>query len=475
MNDIVNLVDPQRDARALRALQWLGPVPPEWVEPRAGVDHDVAIIGGGQNGVALAFALRRLGVHRVTVIDAATPEGVGVWRAPARMNVLRTPKTLVGPELGVAELSFRHWYEARHGQAAYDAIGFIARLDWADYLDWFRAITEVPVRYGTALTGIEPEGELLRLRLSVDGKETVETVRKVVLNTGVVGFGGAYIPAVLRDNLPRTRYSHTSEHQDYARFAGQRVAVLGSAASAFDAAATALEQGAAAVHLYSRRPAIANLATPRLRGYAGAVQNFAALPDAVRWQMNLLARRSGTTPPRDALLRLAAQPAFAIKLGARWEAVREEGGEIRLRNHGADLAYDHIIAGTGYLADASAQPELARIAPQAATWGDRYTPPAGAGDDELARAPYLGLDYALQEKQPGSAPYLRNIHVYSAAASVSFGRPVGDVPCMGECLPNLARALAGDLYFDDAEVHWTRAEGEPAEEFPAELYAALVR
>ncbi len=475
MNSTSRRVDPLRDAQALRALQWLGPVPPEWVEAQDGVDHDVAIIGAGQNGVALAFALRRLGVHRVTVIDAATPERAGVWRAPARMNVLRTPKTLVGPELGVAELSFRHWYEARHGQEAYDAIGFIARPDWADYLDWFREITDVPVRYATALVGIEPQGDCLRLRLRVDGKETVETVRKVVLNTGVVGFGGAHIPAVLRDSLPATRYSHTREVQDYARFKGQRVAVLGAAASAFDAAATALEQGATHVHLYSRRPAIANLATPRLRGYAGAVQNFSTLPDAVRWKMNVIARRSGTTPPRDALLRLAYQSGFGIFLDARWENLREEGGEIRLLNRGQDARYDHIIAGTGYLADAAAQPELAAIAAHVANWGDRYPAPAGLNDAELARAPYLGAAYELQEKHPGQAPFLRNIHVYSAAASVSFGRPVGDVPCMGECIPNLARALVRDLYVGDAEAHWARAEGRPAEEFSPDLYAAFVQ
>lgn len=472
MTDTLHRVDPVRDAAALRALQWLGPTPPEWVEPQAGADHDVAIIGAGQNGIALAFALRRLGIHRVTVIDAAAEPQVGVWRAPARMKVLRTPKTLVGPELGVAELSFRHWYEARHGQQAYDEIGFIARSDWADYLDWFRDITQVPVRFETALEHIEPDGERLRLHLrTLDGRR-VESARKVVLNTGVVGFGGANIPALLRENLPRARYSHTSDVQDYARFKGQRIAILGSAASAFDAAATALEAGAAQVHLYSRRPAIANLATPRLRGYAGAVQNFAALPDAVRWKFNLIAKRSGTTPPRDALLRLQGQRAFGIILDAQWQRLREEGGEVRLENHGNALAYDHVIAGTGYLADASAQAEFAAIAPFVAAWGDRYQAPAGQGDDELARSPYLSASYQLQEKQPGTAPYLRNIHVYSAAASVSFGRPVGDVPCMAECLPNLARALASDLYFADASAHWARAEGQAAEEFDAGLYAA---
>ncbi|CAB3929381.1 NAD(P)-binding domain-containing protein [Achromobacter insolitus] len=475
MTTTLPLVDPILDARALRALQALGPEPAEWVEPVAGVDHDVAIIGGGQNGVALAFALRRLGVRRVTVIDAAPAASVGVWRSPARMNVLRTPKTLVGPELGVSELSFRHWFEARHGLDAYDAIGYIRRLDWAAYLDWFREIAQVPVRDETTLLGVEPQGEHLRLHLRKSGVDTVETVRKLVLNTGVVGFGGPNIPQAIREHLPKARYHHTSEAIDFAALTGRKVAILGSAASAFDAAAEALEHGAAEVRLFSRRPAIANKATPRLRGYPGAVQSFALLPDAVRWKMNLLAKRSGTTPPREALLRLAQQPAFHVHLNAQWQGIREEGGKIRFLDGGHAHAVDHLILGTGYLSDATAQPELRSIAFAIATWGDRYQAPDDLADAELARSPYLGLDYQLREKQPGQAPYLKHIHVYSAAASVSFGRPVGDVPCMGECLPKLARALASDLYFQNAEAHWQRAEQAAPEEFPADLYAHAVR
>ena len=474
MTTTLPLVDPILDARALRALQALGPEPAEWVEPTAGVDYDVAIIGGGQNGVALTFALRRLGVRRVTVIDAAPAGRAGVWRSPARMNVLRTPKTLVGPELGVSELSFRHWFEARHGQEAYDAIGYIRRLDWADYLDWFREISRVPVREETMLTRVEAQGEHLRLHLRSRGVETVETVRKLVLSTGVVGFGGPNIPELLRENLEKARYSHTSEAIDFTAFKGKQIAILGSAASAFDAAAEALECGAAEVRLFSRRPEIANKAPARLRGYQGAVQSFAMLPDEVRWKMNLAAKRSGTTPPREALLRLSQQPHFHVHLNAQWRKIWIEGGKILFSDGDDTRTADHIIVGTGYVSDAAAQSELSGIAQDIATWGDRYPAPGG-GDAEMARAPYLGLDYQLQEKLPGQAPYLKNIHVYSAAASVSFGRPVGDVPCMGECLPKLARALANDLYFQDAAAHWQRAEQAAPEEFPATLYAHAVR
>ena len=46
--------DLDRDAR--RTLDLLGPAPDNWVPARAGIDHDVFIVGGGQTGCALAVA-----------------------------------------------------------------------------------------------------------------------------------------------------------------------------------------------------------------------------------------------------------------------------------------------------------------------------------------------------------------------------------------------------------------------------------
>src|ERR1700741_2491726 len=127
--------DPDADARS--AMRLLGPDPANWVPDRAGIDHNVAIIGGGQTGWPPPFARRRAGVGKVTVLDAAADERhAGIWLNAARMNLLPTPKTLPGPELGVPALSFQAWYEARHGQDAYAVIDRIKRTDWAEYLSW---------------------------------------------------------------------------------------------------------------------------------------------------------------------------------------------------------------------------------------------------------------------------------------------------------------------------------------------------
>src|SRR5688572_13030767 len=163
------------DAMAREALRLIGPDPQNWVPERPGpngeaIDHNVVIIGGGQSGCAFAFALRRAGIGRVSVIDMADDEAAaGVWLNAARMNVLRTPKSLPGPELGIPALGFQAWYEARHGHAAYAAFERIPRAAWAEYLAWYRRFLNIAVRYRTRLVRIEPASGHFRLHLEIDG------------------------------------------------------------------------------------------------------------------------------------------------------------------------------------------------------------------------------------------------------------------------------------------------------------------
>ena len=99
---------------------------------------------------------------------AADEARAGIWLNAARMNVLRTPKTLPGPELGIPAFGFQAWYEARHGAAAYAAIERIPRQAWAEYLAWYRRFLGIPVRYGTRLVRIEPAGGHFRLHLDTE-------------------------------------------------------------------------------------------------------------------------------------------------------------------------------------------------------------------------------------------------------------------------------------------------------------------
>ena len=219
------------------------------------------------------------------------------------MRQLRTPKTLVGPELANAALGVRAWYETLHGPAAFDRLDRISRTDWADYLAWFQLVNGAKVRYQTRLLGIEPAGDLLRLHLDAEGESRSETTRKLVFANGYAGSGGPKVPDIIR-NLPTQLWTHTASAIQFDTLAGKVIGVLGAGASAFDAAATALEHGAAAVHLYSRRgfvdyqgsDPVPTQATPAPtvpldRGYPGFNELFYELPDEIRWRSHLQRRR----------------------------------------------------------------------------------------------------------------------------------------------------------------------------------------
>jgi FAD-dependent urate hydroxylase len=462
------VTDPDAGTRA--ALRLIGPDPANWVPDREGIDHNVVIVGGGQTGCAFAFALRRAGIGKVSVIDAAADGGsTGIWQTTARMSVLRTPKTLPGPELGIAALGFQAWYEARHGEAAYAAFDRAPRQAWVDYLAWYREFLRIEVRYGTRLLRIEPVERCFRLHL--DGG--VETARKIIIATGFAGSGGIAMPDVLR-GLPRTLCAHAADDIDFVALAGKDVAVIGGAASAFDAAAVALEAGAKSVHLFARRPALAATPINRSRGYPGAYDNYYALPDAVRWHQAIRYRRAGSTAPQDAIERVLRHDNFHLHLAAPWLAAKEDAGRIAAEASDGVYRFDFAIAGTGYAADPNLRPELADFAQDILLWRDRYVPSRDEEDPFLGAHPYLGPGNEFMEKTPGAAPYLKDIHCFNPAGFVSFGVPIGDVPSMKRGHPAVTAAISRDLFLADLEHHQRRMTGDVPPDFGPELYARAV-
>ncbi len=467
------------DSGAREALRLLGPDPANWVPDREGVDHNVMIVGGGQTGCAFAFALRRTGIGRVSVIDAAPDaERAGIWENCARMHVLRTPKALAGPEYGIMALGFQAWYEARHGAEAYRAFERIPRQAWVDYLAWYRDFLGIAVRYGTRLDRIEPADDCFRLHLNTG----VETARKIIIATGFAGSGGLAVPDFLRD-LPRRLWAHAADDIDFAAFAGKDIAVIGGAASAFDAAAVALESGAKSVHLFARRATLAATPINRSRGYPGAYDNYYALPDAVRWHQAIRYRRAGSTAPQDAVDRVLKHDNFHLHLAAPWVAAREEAGSIVaeaaeaagcLTGGGLTYRFDFAIAGTGYAADPNLRPEFADFADRILLWRDRYTPPADEEDPFLGAHPYLGPGNEFMEQTPGAAPYLNDIHCFNPAGFVSFGVPIGDVPSMKRGHPTVTAAISRDLFLADFDHHQHRMTGDVPPDFGPELYAKAV-
>ena len=124
-----------------------------WVEPRT-VDGqavlDVLIVGAGMCGLSASAALRFLGIDRQRIVDRAPQGQEGPWVTYARMETLRSPKSLTGPALDIPALTFRAWHRARFGEAAWAAVDKIPRTMWMDYLRWYRHALDIPVENGVA-------------------------------------------------------------------------------------------------------------------------------------------------------------------------------------------------------------------------------------------------------------------------------------------------------------------------------------
>lgn len=460
------------EARISRALDYLGDRPAGWLPARAGVDKDIVIVGAGQAGLAIGFALKREGITNIALLDAA-PRGLeGPWRTFARMETLRSPKDIPGPELGIADLTFRAWHEAAYGEAAYQAIGKIPTGQWMDYLLWYRAQVDLPIENEVRVTRVEPCDAGIRLQLDRNGAADTIITRKLVLATGMDGFGQAYVLEMVRDGLPPDRYAHCAEPVDFAALKGKRVAVLGAASSAFDYAGTALEAGAGRVDLFCRSDALYRYNRFKQINYPGVLHHYVDLDDADKWRIMAELMKRSVSIIRETLQRCTRHENFAIHLNAAWNAVEFADGEIRIKTASGRHAADFAIIGAGFEMSPAARPELAGFADRIALWRDRYEPPAGMASEAAGAFPYLGGAFQFMEKEPGTATFLADIHLYSWAGSVSNGRGSSETTSIRHGVPRLVRALCRDLVRADAGMHVKRILSLPVAEFNREEYEA---
>ncbi|MCD4533546.1 NAD(P)/FAD-dependent oxidoreductase [Nocardioides sp. cx-169] len=440
------------EERVRRDLELTAYPRPEWVRPRTrDGEHvlDVLVVGAGQAGLTVAFALKRRAVTNVLLLDAAPAGSEGPWTTYAAMHTLRTPKTLTGPDQGLPSLTPEAWYRAAHGDAAWEDLRFIPKQHWQAYLGWFRKVTEPRVHNGVSVTGIRPAGDLLEVETS----EGVRLARRVVLATGLAGNGEWTVPRMVRDALAPHRYAHTGERLDFARFAGQRVGVLGGGASAFDYAGAALEHGAAGVDLFYRRPEVPRVNLFRWMEFYAFGAHFPDLPDEDKWRYSVHFQRMNQPPPQASWHRCTGWDSFAWHTSADWKSVEVDGdpgtGEIVVATGAGEFRFDAVISATGPNVDLAARPELRDVAPYAATWADRFTPPAGWEDEATAGYPYLDGDFGFTERTPGSAPWLSRIHDFTYGARVSMGLNGNMNSGLGAGGRRLADALSRSLFLED--------------------------
>jgi OHCU decarboxylase len=437
------------EARVRHDLDCLA-FPGPWLAPETGPDgeaiYDVIIVGGGQCGLAAAFGLRREGVTNLLVLDE-NPAGLeGPWSTYARMITLRTPKFLTPIDFGMPSLTCRAWWEAQYGPASWAGLGKIPKEDWARFLQWYRAVLDIPVRSDTRVTLIEPlDGGLHRVRTA--GGETLSS-RKVILATGIQGGGEWHTPDFIREALPPTRYAHTADPIDFAALKGKRIGILGGGASAFDNAQHALGQGAASVDVFIRRGELPSVNPIRFLERSGILRHFPLLDDARKYRVIDHFLRRNQPPTNDTFQRAAAHPNFTLHLGAGWSAVAEMDGGVRVETSKGGFELDFLILSTGMRNDVALRPELSALAADVQLWRDHYVPPAGAANPLIDDHPYLGPAFELTGRTPEGEGRLHGVFVFNYSALASLGLSASALSGLKPALPRLVAGVTGQLFLD---------------------------
>jgi cation diffusion facilitator CzcD-associated flavoprotein CzcO len=450
----------RHEAQVVHDLACLNYPPPDWMPETIGPDGrpmlDVLVVGAGMCGQTAAFGLRREGIGRLRIIDR-NPEGEeGPWATYARMEMLRSPKQLTAPDLGIPSLTFRAWYEAQYGRDGWDALYKVWRLDWRDYLLWVRKQVGLQIENRTSLRSVVPQAGGLRVTIDHAARpREAETlyVRKLVLALGREGSGAVRWPCFPSLDAAAAQASgrvfHSSDDLPFERFQGLRVGVLGVGASGFDNAARALEANASAVTIFARRHRLPQVNKSKSTSFAGYFRGFSSLQDTQRLRVYRYIFDEQTPPPFESVLRCDRHANFEVQLGQPWLDVSVSEKGVAVTTPAGRHDFDAVILATGFDVNLLDRPELRVLAADVMTWGDR-SPDAGP----LAGFPYLGDGFELVERTAGRQPLLKDIHLFNWGSTISHGGLSGDIPGVAQGVNRLANALVRDLFVADASRHY---------------------
>lgn len=435
------------ETKVHKELELLNLPAPTWRMPEGDM-YDVAIVGAGQAGIAIAHALELEGINNVALFDAAKPGEEGPWMTTARMKTLRSGKKLRGPA-SLPSLTFQAWCEAKYGKEAWEKVGRIPTKAWGKYLQWLQKVLGISVTNNAELEEIRPNPDHT-LTLQFKGLKPV-TCRKVVLATGRMGFGGAEVPDFM-SSLPKKFWAHTAERVDHKIFKDKHVVVIGVGASGFDAAAVACEEGARKVDMLMRREALPEVHHAASFAYPGFMRGFYSLTDHERYDFTRKVLESGVPPPQDSLNRLKRFSNFELIASCPVTSVAKSGRFAKIETAKGAILTDFIVLATGYRVDGSCRPEFASFFDKIKHWQDQMPEIA----PKYGRYPYLGAHFEFLEKTPGSAPYLANIHCFNFGSFLSHGRIASDLDGLHLGIERLVEGISIDLFLQD-----TCRNGEP--------------
>jgi cation diffusion facilitator CzcD-associated flavoprotein CzcO len=458
----------KQDKALIRDLKLINYPPRPWkIELHPKTDtfyYDVAIIGGGMAGLSVGAALFKEGIFNIKIFDQNLPGHEGPWINYARMRTLRSTKELMGPALEIPHLTFHAWFEAQWGADAWKQLGKIPNSLWMEYLDWYRQAMQLPVEHQCRLVSIIPMQDCFELEFEQFSQICIVKARKVVLATGRGGFGGSFIPEFVK-HLPPYIYAHTVDHIDFEALKDRRLGIIGVGASAFDAAAVALETGAKQVDLIMRRARLPNVNKFASLYYKSFSHGYYKLSDEQRWNFMCAAFDPGSPPPIEALRRLKGYQNFLLRSNTIISQIRFDGSQVQVDTNHGQYTYDFLILGTGFNIDGYQQPELRHVIDQIALWQDHLPADIVKAHPKLGRFPYLGPYFEFLPKKPGTARYLKNLYCFNYGATLSHGLLSSDIPAISIGARRLAEGIAADFFLQDSDIYLERLKDFQEQDF----------
>ena len=412
---------------------------------------DVAIIGAGMSGITAAFALKLRGIN-ASVFDQAKVGQEGPWQSPALMETLRSPKQVVGPALASPSLTFQAWFKAQFGHDAWEQLDKIPRLQWGEYLQWFKAITAPQVfnQYQLVDVQLNPNGSELFFDTPEGPKSYI--AKHVILATGMESFSEPNIPDFMTQ-IPTTYWEHSYAGSDYRRFKGLDIGVVGYSAGAMDSSATALELGANSVEILIRASDMPRVNRGKVAGSAGFTQAYAYFSDAQKWHYTDYVAKAKTPAPHGSTLRVSRHKNAYFNFNSPIRRVELINEKLQVTTNTDQFTFDYLILATGYRINWFKQSAFNKLTPYIQTWEDVYTPPQAEENSELSSHPYLGSHFELQAKKGCDLPELSKLYCFNLSASLSMGPIIGLIPGTNTGAERLADHIAAQLYLTNQEQH----------------------
>ncbi len=433
---------------------------------------DVAIIGGGMSGISAAFALKLRGMQGV-VFDQAISGQEGPWIKPALMETLRSPKQVVGPAMASPSLTFQAWFKAQFGDDEWQALDKIPRLQWGEYLQWFKKITDPVIYNQYQLIDIQPSASGVALYFSTPEGVKKYHAKQVILAMGMTAFSEANIPDFIKQ-IPQQYWEHAYDGTDYRRFKGLDIGVVGYSAGAMDSSATALEQGAKSVEILIRASDMPRVNRGKAAGSPGFTHAYQHFTDAQKWHYSQYVAQAKTPAPHGSTLRVSRHNNAFFNFNSPITQVKLVANKLHVSTPNECFILDYLILATGYRINWQQDRAFSAISPLIKTWADVYTPPKGEENDDLASHPYLGDNFELQTKEANSISGLDRLYCFNLAASVSMGPVIGLIPGTNTGAERLADYIASQLYSMHAEAHLNLVKTSVEHELLGDEWTAAV-